>query len=67
LGNKYIEYFAPVDANGSLKKPAGTIYAIPKLHHSKASVVQELHEQGVTDLLSLSYEQRELFYGKNGM
>ncbi len=67
LGNKYIEYFAPVDADGNLTKPFGTIYAIPKLHFSKASVVQELHEQGVTDLASLTYEQRELFYGKNGM
>lgn len=66
-GNKYIEYFAPIDADGNLKKPFGTIYAIPKLHFSKAPVVQELHEQGVRDLASLSYEQREMFYGKNGM
>jgi len=66
-GNKYLEYFAPVDADRNLKKPFGTIYAIPKLHFSKASVVQALHEQGVRDLASLTYEQRELFYGKNGM
>ena len=59
-GNKYIEYFGK-------DKPVGTIYAIPKLHHSKAPIVQQLHEEDCCNLSDLSYEQRELFYSKDGM
>lgn len=67
LGNKYLEYFAPINADGKLEKPFGTIYAIPKLHFSKAPVVQELHEAERINLLDLSYEEREKFYSKDGM
>lgn len=67
LGNKYLEYFAPVNADGKLEKPFGTIYAIPKLHFSKAPIVQELHEAWRINLLDLSHEEREKFYSKDGM
>lgn len=65
--NKYIEYFAPLNTDGKLEKPEGTIYAIPKLHHSKAPIVQELHEDWRINLVDLSEDERARFYSKDGM
>lgn len=67
LWNKYIEYFAPVNADGKLEKPEGTIYAIPKLHFSKAPVVQALHEDRRINLVDLSEDERAMFYSKDAM
>lgn len=65
--NKYLEYFAPINADGKLEKPQGTIYAIPKLHMSKASVVQSLHEAGRTQLMDLTDDEVAQFYSKDSM
>lgn len=53
-GNKYLNYFG--------KKPDfGTICAIPKMHYSKAPVVQNLYFKDRLNLLDLTEEEKDWF------
>ncbi|MBP9779538.1 DUF2779 domain-containing protein [Candidatus Gracilibacteria bacterium] len=53
-GNKYLNYFG--------KKPNfGTICAIPKMHYSKAPVVQNLYFKDRLNLLDLTEEEKDGF------
>ena len=58
-GNKYLKYFG--------KNPDfWTICAIPKLHFSKADVVQQLYFKNRIDLLDLSDDEKDLFNSATG-
>ncbi|HCB52087.1 TPA: hypothetical protein DEP21_06025 [Patescibacteria group bacterium] len=53
-GNKYLNYFGK-------KTDFGTICAIPKMHYSKAPVVQNLYFKNRLNLLELTNEEKDGF------
>jgi hypothetical protein len=59
-GNKYLDYFGE-------KPEFGTICAIPKLHFSKAPVVQDLWYNNKLSLKELSDEDKDQFNSKDAL